>query len=102
MAVSTAKFSIGDVVKHRHFDFRGVIYDVDFRHFCREGKHRIAVNEVSDPQRFGIVELDGDRITEVHEKPENPPTPSPADAEPLRPACPNLSYCDLLSGSDST
>ena len=25
-----AKFSIGDVVKHRHFDFRGVIYDVDF------------------------------------------------------------------------
>jgi len=30
MAVNTAKFSIGDVVKHRHFDFRGVIYDVDF------------------------------------------------------------------------
>ena len=25
-----AKFSIGEVVKHRHFDFRGVIYDVDF------------------------------------------------------------------------
>ena len=25
-----AKFSIGDIVKHRHFDFRGVIYDVDF------------------------------------------------------------------------
>ena len=24
-----AKFSIGDVVKHRHFDFRGVIYDAD-------------------------------------------------------------------------
>ena len=23
-------FSIGDVVKHKHFDFRGVIYDVDF------------------------------------------------------------------------
>ena len=30
MAVNTAKFSIGDVVKHKHFDFRGVIYDVDF------------------------------------------------------------------------
>ena len=30
MAENTAKFSIGDVVKHRHFDFRGVIYDVDF------------------------------------------------------------------------
>ena len=24
-----AKFSIGEVVKHRHFDFSGVIYDVD-------------------------------------------------------------------------
>ena len=31
MSVNTAKFSIGDVVKHRHFDFRGVIYDVDFK-----------------------------------------------------------------------
>ena len=30
MAISKAKFSIGDVVKHKHFDFRGVIYDVDF------------------------------------------------------------------------
>ena len=30
MAINTAKFSIGDVVKHKHFDFRGVIYDVDF------------------------------------------------------------------------
>ena len=25
-----AKFSIGDIVKHKHFEFRGVIYDVDF------------------------------------------------------------------------
>ena len=30
MATSTAKFSIGDVVRHKHFNFRGVIYDVDF------------------------------------------------------------------------
>ena len=30
MAINVAKFSIGDVVKHKHFDFRGVIYDVDF------------------------------------------------------------------------
>ena len=29
-SVNKAKFSIGDVVKHKHFDFRGVIYDVDF------------------------------------------------------------------------
>ena len=29
-AKNIAKFSIGTIVKHRHFDFRGVIYDVDF------------------------------------------------------------------------
>ena len=30
MVANVAKFSIGTIVKHRHFDFRGVIYDVDF------------------------------------------------------------------------
>ena len=30
MTSNKAKFSIGEVVKHSHFDFRGVIYDVDF------------------------------------------------------------------------
>ena len=30
MSTNSTKFSIGSVVKHRHFDFRGVIYDVDF------------------------------------------------------------------------
>ena len=30
MAANSAKFSIGTIVKHRHYDFRGVIYDVDF------------------------------------------------------------------------
>lgn len=27
--VATARFGIGDVVKHRLFDFRGVIFDID-------------------------------------------------------------------------
>lgn len=27
--VATARFAIGDVVRHRLFDFRGVIFDVD-------------------------------------------------------------------------
>ena len=27
--VAHARFDIGDVVKHRHFEFRGVIFDVD-------------------------------------------------------------------------
>ena len=30
MAIQKAKFSIGEIVKHKHFEFRGVIYDVDF------------------------------------------------------------------------
>ena len=30
MSTNKAKFSIGAVVKPRHFDCRGVIYDVDF------------------------------------------------------------------------
>ena len=30
MAIQKAKFSIGDIVKHKHFEFRGVIYDADF------------------------------------------------------------------------
>ena len=30
MSINKAKFSIGEIVKHRHLDFRGVIYDVDF------------------------------------------------------------------------
>ena len=28
-AVASARFTIGDVVRHRMFDFRGVIFDVD-------------------------------------------------------------------------
>jgi heat shock protein HspQ len=28
-AVATARFTIGDVVRHRMFDFRGVIFDID-------------------------------------------------------------------------
>ena len=27
--VAHARFDIGDVVRHRHFDFRGVVFDVD-------------------------------------------------------------------------
>ena len=30
MYAKKAKFSIGEIVKHKHFNFRGVIYDVDF------------------------------------------------------------------------
>ena len=30
MIANDAKFSIGTIVKHKNFNFRGVIYDVDF------------------------------------------------------------------------
>ena len=31
MAEQKAKFSIGDIVKHKHFEYSGDIYDVDFK-----------------------------------------------------------------------
>jgi len=34
----------------------------------------IALAPVEDPRRFGVAELEGDRITKFLEKPENPPT----------------------------
>ena len=46
MAANTAKFSIGDVVKHKHFDFRGVIYDVDFEFNNSEQWYRAIPKDV--------------------------------------------------------
>ena len=35
---------------------------------------RILIKEVSNPERFGVVEFEGDRIARIIEKPENPRT----------------------------
>ena len=51
-----------------------VIYDIDFRAFCRKGNHRIAINQVPDPERFGVVKIKNNQVVEVIEKPKNPPT----------------------------
>ena len=48
MSTNIAKFSIGEVVKHRHFDFRGVIYDVDFEFNNSE--------ESSEPVKHPLIE----------------------------------------------
>jgi glucose-1-phosphate thymidylyltransferase len=37
-----------------------------------DAESAIALGEVTDPTRFGIAELDGDRIVQLEEKPENP------------------------------
>jgi heat shock protein HspQ len=36
MQVSFAKFNIGQVVQHKHYGFRGVIFDVDFEYSLDE------------------------------------------------------------------
>lgn len=35
---------------------------------------KIFLKEVSDPERFGVPEIDGDKIINIIEKPKNPPT----------------------------
>ena len=46
MTTNIAKFSIGDVVKHKYFDFRGVIYDVDFEFNNSESWYKSIPKEV--------------------------------------------------------
>ncbi|MBU1635783.1 NTP transferase domain-containing protein [bacterium] len=45
------------------------ILDLDFDHFIKSKKNIIGVMEVADPRRFGIVELDGDIVKRLVEKP---------------------------------
>lgn len=51
-----------------------VIYDINFSEFCQSETHTIAVDIVPDPERFGIVEVEKDKILRVLEKPKNPPS----------------------------
>jgi len=46
MSINNAKFSIGSTVKHRHFNFRGVIYDVDFQYNNSEEWYQSIPKEV--------------------------------------------------------
>ena len=48
------------------------IIDIDYRNFCSSGANVLAVKEVADPQRFGIVEVKGNDVIYVEEKPKQP------------------------------
>ena len=42
--------------------------------FTQRNGAKILLKEVPDPERFGVPRLDGDRVVEILEKPENPPS----------------------------
>ena len=48
------------------------IFDIDYVDFCNKTKSNIGVLEVEDPERYGIIELDNDKIIKFVEKPKNP------------------------------
>ena len=50
------------------------IFHADFMSFCSSDVNRIAVMEVDDTTRFGIVETEGNRVVALHEKPKDPPS----------------------------
>ncbi|UCG92063.1 MAG: NTP transferase domain-containing protein [candidate division WOR-3 bacterium] len=48
------------------------IIDYNFKTFCRGTTNVLAVKEVADPKRFGIVEVDKNNVTNLVEKPRVP------------------------------
>ncbi|MCE5230645.1 NTP transferase domain-containing protein [bacterium] len=52
------------------------LFDADFKKIIGSDANWIGVKEVDDPRRFGIVALDGERITAMVEKPERDKAPT--------------------------
>jgi glucose-1-phosphate thymidylyltransferase len=50
------------------------IISADLKKFLNAGNDAIAVREVADPRRFGVVETEKGRIVNMVEKPRNPPS----------------------------
>jgi len=51
-------------------DIRGAVRDFE----RQERGAKIFIKEVADPERFGVPELDGDRVVRIVEKPAEPPS----------------------------
>lgn len=50
------------------------IFQADLREPLSRGRSALGVRRVSNPRQFGVVELDGDRVRRLVEKPQNPPS----------------------------
>ena len=48
------------------------VFDVDFESWVEKGQNIIGVVRVEDPRRFGVAEVQGDRVVKLVEKPEHP------------------------------
>lgn len=71
-AIWTAKDAIGN---EPFFCILGdTILKADYADLLASPTNMIAVREVEDPRRFGVVEMDGDRVKAFVEKPEVPPS----------------------------
>ena len=65
MTGNAAKFSIGSIVRHKHFNFRGVIYDVDFEFNNSEDWYQSIPKEVRPrkDQPFYHLLAESDNVT---------------------------------------
>ena len=50
------------------------LFRVDFKKVFDRHVSRIGVKEVEDPRRFGVVDMQGDKVRRFVEKPEHPPS----------------------------
>ena len=71
-AIWTARGALGD---EPFFCILGdTILKADYASLLASPDSMIAVREVDDPRRFGVVEMDGDRVKRFVEKPDVPPS----------------------------
>jgi len=71
-AIWTAREALGD---DAFFCILGdTILKADYSSLLASSNSMIAVREVEDPRRFGVVEMDGESVKRFVEKPDNPPS----------------------------